>query len=72
MRRLLLAFAALFAPVMGGCDCEDAPDTYRGAPMVGSYSGYSYSCATYANRSCEYTLCQEDCRGWELDSWYCY
>lgn len=75
MRFLMLAFAALFAPVMGGCPlCNDPPDNYKGALMNGGYSGYGYSCYTYANSSCDYTLCQRDgCgRDWELESWFCW
>jgi len=75
MTRLLLGLAALFAPVMGGCSlCDEAPETYNGAPMNGSFSGPGYTCASYADRNCDYTLCQQDgCgRDWELTSWYCY
>lgn len=72
--RIVLLLAALLSPVMGGCPlCEEPPDTYKGAPRNGGFSGYGYSCATYANRNCDYTLCQDDgCGPWELSSWYCW
>ena len=73
MCKLLMVLVALIAPVMGGCECEEAPDTYQGAARNGGYSGYGYNCATYANRDCDYTLCQRyECGGWRLESWYCY
>lgn len=61
--------------MFAGCfPCKDPPSVYKGAVMNGSYGGPGYICYTYANRGCDYTLCQYDGCGmdWELDSWYCW
>ena len=75
LRYLLLSLLFVFSSALEGCiPCKEAPDTYRGAQINGSYSGYGYTCVSYASRRCDYTLCQYDgCgRDWELTSWYCW
>lgn len=77
MRRLLLALVTV--AVMVGCDCPDAPSTYKGARLSGCSGGGSIQCCSYDGitctaegcSGCDYTLCQEDCGDWEEQSWYC-
>lgn len=59
---------------LNGCiECEEAPDSYNGAPMTGYFDGEYTDCAHYDSSNCSYTLCQdsESCGEWYLESWYC-
>ena len=74
MKELALGLLCVMLVLVGcdGFECESAPDSYKGAPLVGYSDGEYVQCASYSSDRCSYTLCQTECGGWEEQSWYCY
>lgn len=71
MKKLISAAWILFAVTLAACDCPEAPDEWRGASLDGCSSA-GFTCCSYSNDSCFYTLCQEACGEWQEESWACY
>jgi hypothetical protein len=73
MKELVFGLVCVMLGLVG-CDefgCESAPDSYKGARLVGYSDGEYVQCASYSSDRCSYTLCQSECGGWEEQSWYC-
>jgi len=65
--------AIVLAALAIGCDdCEDRPDTWRGAALTGCSSAGSSTCCSYSGPSCSYVVCQDGCSGWEQQGWSCW
>ncbi len=74
MRQVLV-----LAVLLCGCDCPEAPASYKGARLSGCSGGGSVECCSYDGIDCDargcwgcdYTLCQQSCGDWYQSSWYC-
>jgi len=59
-----------------GCACEDAPPTWRSAPLNGCSEAGDTTCCSYANfaasSGCSYTICATGCAAWDQTSSYCW
>ncbi len=68
MRHMILLACLLLA----ACECDEAPDTWRGARLTGCSDGGSASCCSYSGSRCHYVVCSNECGSWEQSSWSCW
>lgn len=55
---------------LAACDCEDMPETYKGAELQYTFTDSGTPCGFYTNQNCDYTVCLVDCE-WVAVDWGC-